>query len=100
MLIRFPGEVQGKELEDILKGEGVIEPDEEEEIDENLGGDDEELEVDLQLVQAEEDESQKGSEEETTIGTIVVKTFSNYSLTSIPQYSTLTSIGNGFSGRK
>ncbi|EFX64592.1 hypothetical protein DAPPUDRAFT_118046, partial [Daphnia pulex] len=67
---RFPGEVQGKELEAILKDEGVIEP--EEEIEENLSEEeDAEIEaIDLQLNRENQDEIQRKSDEENAISTI------------------------------
>lgn len=72
---RFPGEVQGKELEEILKDEGVIEPDEENE--ENLAEEDEgEIDAnDLQLNRGSQDEIQKESDEENAISTIAVRDF-------------------------
>ena len=73
--IRFPGEVQGKELEEILKDEGVIEPDEENE--EKLA-EEEEGEIDandLQLNRGSQDEIQKASDEENAISTIAVRDF-------------------------
>lgn len=72
--IRFPGEVQGKELEEILKDEGVIEPDEENE--ENLAEEEGEIdENDLQLNRGSQDEIQKESDEENAISTIAVRDF-------------------------
>lgn len=70
---RFPGEVQGKELEAILKDEGVIEPDEE--IEENLAEEeDAEIEaIDLQLNRENQDEIQRESDEENAISTIAVR---------------------------
>lgn len=66
---RFPGEVQGKELEAILKNEGVIEAEEENFVDE----DEEHHEDDvIQLDQEGEEESQKESDEENAISTIAV----------------------------
>ena len=73
--IRFPGEVQGKELEEILKDEGVIEPDEENE--EKLA-EEEEGEIDandLQLNRGSQDEIQQESDEEHAISTIAVRDF-------------------------
>lgn len=72
--IRFPGEVQGRELEEILKDEGVIEPDEENE--ENLAEEEGEIdENDLQLNRGSQDEIQKESDEENAISTIAVRDF-------------------------
>lgn len=70
--IRFPGEVQGKELEEILKDEGVIEPDEENLAEEEEGEIDEN---DLQLNRGSQDEIQKESDEENAISTIAVRDF-------------------------
>ncbi len=65
--------MQGKELEAILKNEGVIEPDEENE--DNFAEEDEEQEDDLQLDRVGEEESQKESDEENDINTIAVSKF-------------------------
>lgn len=60
-------------MEAILKNEGVIEPDEENE--DSFAEEDEEQEDDLQLVRVGEEESQKESDEENGISTIAVSTF-------------------------
>lgn len=65
---RFPGEVQGKELEAILKDEGVIEPDEENE--ENLVEEEDE-EVELQMNRETQNELEKGSDEENAMSMIL-----------------------------
>lgn len=61
--------MQGKELEEILKGEGVIEPEEED--DDKLADEDDD-DIDLQLVEGIEGESQKESDEENPLDTVVV----------------------------
>lgn len=61
--------MQGKELEEILKGEGVIEPDED---NEEVPAD-EDNEDELQLDEGVGDDSQKESDEENAISTVAVR---------------------------
>ena len=67
--IRFPGVVQGKELEAILKDEGVIEPDEENEENPAEEEDGEIDAIDIQLNQGSQDEP----DEENAFNTIAVR---------------------------